>query len=192
MSLPTASLAALLLAGCCAPAFASGTATTKVVNFNFDTTSAGTTAPFSVTKSKIRADFTGGMYGYSVQSASVLGFTPQGFSGNCLYPNTVYASDVGIAFSKPLTAITMKFSPEEYATDSSATMQVSAYLGTTFVGSATAVAPIPGTWPTGTLKYTTSTGTFDHVVVHYKSPPPTGGDWGPVFMLDNIKVTPAP
>jgi hypothetical protein len=183
-----AAAALLALAAASAPA---QTATT-IVTFNFDTASAGTPAPFTLRKGKITAAFTGGLYGYSIQAANVLGFTPKGLAGNCLYPNTVYASDVGITFNHAMTAIQMKFSPEEYATDSSATMQVSAYLGTTFVGSATAVAPVPGTWPTGTLKYATSTGTFDNVVVHYLKAPPTGGDYGPIFMLDVIKATLAP
>jgi hypothetical protein len=30
---------------------------------------------------------------------------------------------------------------------------------------------------------------FDTVVVHYDAPPPTGGDWGPIFMADYMVVT---
>jgi hypothetical protein len=29
-------------------------------------------------------------------------------------------------------------------------------------------------------------------VVHYDAAPPTGGDWGPVFLADNMNVTPVP
>ncbi len=30
---------------------------------------------------------------------------------------------------------------------------------------------------------------FNSVVVHYDSPPPTGGDYGPIFVADNMLVT---
>jgi hypothetical protein len=186
-----APFAAAVLLALAAAASHAQTATT-VVTFNFDTAAVGAPTPFTLKKGQVTAAFTGGLYGYSIQPANVLGFTPKGFAGNCLYPNTVYPSDVGITFNHAMTGIQMKFSPEEYATDSSATIQVSAYLGTTFVGSATAVAPVPGTWPTGTLRYSTTTGTFDNVVVHYLKAPPTGGDYGPIFMLDVIKVALAP
>lgn len=177
-----------------APAARAATATT--VTFTFDTAPTGVSMPFSLTRGHLRADFSApmpGSAGHSIQPANTMGFTPQGFSGNCLYPNSVFPSDVAIAFAKPLTAIRMKYAPEEYATDSSATMQVTAYLGAALVGSAKAVAPVPGTWPLGILKYTAPAGaSFDHVVVHYLSPPPTGGDYGPIFMLDDVKVTLAP
>ena len=32
---------------------------------------------------------------------------------------------------------------------------------------------------------------FNSVVVHYDAPPPTGGDYGPIFMADNMIVTAA-
>ena len=40
----------------------------------------------------------------SGQRADVLGFTPQGFAGYCIYPNTIYLCDLLIAFNQPLTA----------------------------------------------------------------------------------------
>ena len=57
----------------------------------------------------------------------------------------------------------------------------------TLVGTATTNAQA-GTWPTETLRFT-SAQAFNHVVVHYDAPPSTGGDWGPVFMADNMAVT---
>ena len=33
---------------------------------------------------------------------------------------------------------------------------------------------------------------FNEVVVHYQSPPPTGGDYGTIFVADNMTVTPVP
>jgi hypothetical protein len=35
-----------------------------------------------------------------------------------------------------------------------------------------------------------STQPFDNIVIHYDAPPPTGGDYGPIFMADNLVVTP--
>lgn len=135
------------------------------------------------------AHFTSSGSTYSIQSANALGFTPVGFSGYCLYPDSVYASDVLISFNKSLASLSILYSPEEYATDTSCTMEVSAYSGNTLVGTNTATVAVPGTWPTGTLGYTNTMRAFDHVVIHYLWPPPTGGDWGPVFMADNLVVT---
>lgn len=83
------------------------------------------------------------------------------------------------------------YAPQELACDSSATMKVSAYWKNVFVGSNTAVAPNPVTWPTGVLSFSSAQG-FDSVVVHYLSPPPTGGDYGPIFLADNMNVTAVP
>jgi hypothetical protein len=58
----------------------------------------------------------------------------------------------------------------------------------TYVGTSTATADPPGTWPTGTLTFSAPQG-FSSVVVHYDSPPACG-DWGPIFMADNMYVTP--
>ena len=48
--------------------------------------------------------------------------------------------------------------------------------------------PPDGTWPTGTLAFSSSFG-FNRVVVHYERAPGGGGDWGPIFMADNMDVT---
>lgn len=121
----------------------------------------------------------------------MLGFTPAGFSGYCIYPNSVFAADLDIGFSQALTQFSILYAPEEYATDSSATMRVTAYMDGTFIGTSTTTASQPGTWPTATLSFS-SLSAFNSVVVHYESPPPTGGDYGPIFMADNMYVTVAP
>jgi hypothetical protein len=82
------------------------------------------------------------------------------------------------------------YAPEEYATDSSATMRVTAYMNGVLVGTNTAMADPPGTWPTATLSFS-SVQSFNSVVVHYDAPPITGGDYGPIFMADNMYVTAA-
>jgi len=148
-----------------------------------------TPLPLDVSVGSLTAHLSATGEGYSIQRADTLGFTPAGFAGNSIYPSSVFAADLLVSFSEVLTDFSIMFAPEEYACDSSATMRVTAYMGTTFVATATATAPVPGTWPTGVLSITAPQG-FDNVVVHYDSPPPTGGDWGPIFMADNMSVTP--
>ena len=98
------------------------------------------------------------------------------------------AADLLISFTQPLSDFSILYAPEEYACDSSALMRVTAYRNNVFVGTATMTADPPGTWPTATLGISLPLA-FDRVVVHYDSPPPTGGDWGPIFMADNMLVT---
>src|SRR5436190_8475003 len=70
-------------------------------------------------------------------------------------------------------------------------MRVTASMDGTLVGTATTTADPPGTWPTATLAFS-STEPFNDVVLHYDAPPPTGGDWGPIFMADNMLITAVP
>ena len=161
------------------------------VTFDFDNASQYAPLPIDLTVGGITGHFSSGssFYNYSIQRADVLGFTPQGFSGLCIFPSTIYQSDLLVSFDTQLTAASILYAPEEYATDSSCTMRMTAYLGTIFVGTATYQIPIPGTWPSGTLAYS-GTEPFDNIVIHYDAPPPTGGDYGPIFMADNLIVTP--
>ena len=159
------------------------------VLFDFDGTPAHSPLPVTITAGGVTANLTGTGQSFSIQSADVLGFTPYGFGGNCVYPDSVFAADLLISFSQPVTDFSILYAPEEYACDSSARMKVTASWGGRTIGTATATADPPGTWPTATLSFTSLNG-FDHVVVHYDAPPPTGGDWGPIFMADNMRVTP--
>jgi len=70
-------------------------------------------------------------------------------------------------------------------------MRVTAYLSGALVGTATATAANPGTWPSETLAFG-SAQLFDRVVVHYDAHPPTCQDYGPIFLADNMQVTPVP
>ncbi len=159
------------------------------VLFDFDNANPYTPLPITLSVGGITAQFTGTGQGYSIQRANTLGFTPVGFSGNCVYPSSVYTADLRIAFSALLTNFAILYAPEEYACDSSARMRVTAFRDGTQVGSATTNAQA-GTWPTETLRFASAQG-FNSVVVHYDAPPVTGGDWGPVFLADNLMVTPA-
>jgi hypothetical protein len=117
-----------------------------------------------------------------------MGFTPAGFSGLCLYPSSVFASDLTVSFSETLTAFSILYSPQELGCDNSATMRVTAFLGGTQVGTSTTTAPVPGTWPTGTLAISVPGG-FNSVVVHYDARPPTCQDYGVIFLADIMTVT---
>lgn len=160
------------------------------VLFDFDSAAAHSTLPLSLSSDGVTALFSGTGQGFSIQPANTLGFTPSGFSGNCLYPNSVFASDLQISFSQSLTALAILYAPEEYACDSSATLRVTAFMDSTEVGTATMVADPPGTWPSATLSINPAA-PFNNVVIHYDSAPPTGGDWGPIFMADNLSITAA-
>lgn len=158
------------------------------VLFDFDTAPIHSSLPLTLTSDGLTAQFTATGNGFSIQPADTLGFTPVGFSGLCIYPNSVFAADLLISFDQPLSDISILYAPEEYATDASATLKISAYLDSTLVGFATHNNE-PGTWPSGTLSFS-STNAFNNVVIHYAAPPVGGGDYGPIFMADNLVVTP--
>ena len=159
------------------------------VSFDFDVLPQYSSLPAAYTVSGITAQLSASGQGFSIQAAGVLGFTPVGFSGLCIYPNSVYAADLIVTFSTPLTDFSILYAPEEYACDISATMRVTADMNGTFVGTRTTNAQA-GTWPTETLRFT-STNAFNHVVIHYDAPPSGAENWGPIFMADNMAVTPA-
>lgn len=159
------------------------------IQFDFDNAPIYSSMPLNQTTGGITAYFAATGQGFSIQNANVLGFTPQGFAGRCIYPNSIYRADLLIRFSQPLTAFSIMYSPQELGCDNSATMKVTAYLNGTPIGFTTKTAANPGTWPTDTLRCSFTQG-FDSVVVHYDSPPPTCQDYGVIFMADNMEITP--
>jgi hypothetical protein len=167
-----------------------GRAEAQTVLFDFDTAPLHSPLPISLTVGGITANFTATGQGFSIQRADTMGFTPINFSGFCIYPSSVYLADLHVGFSVTLTEFSILYAPSELDCDSSATLRVTAYLDGAFVGTSTTNAQ-PGTWPSETLAFN-STNAFNSVVVHYDQPPVTGGDWGPIFMADNMQVTPAP
>ena len=176
----------LVVAFCTAAAHAS-------VLFDFNSAPLHASLPLDLTVNGITAHFSATGQGFSIQDpASSIGLVPAGFSGYCLVPNSINSSDLLISFpTTTLTAFSILYAPQELATDSSATMRVTAYMNGTLVGTNTAVANPPGTWPSATLSISVPQG-FNSVVVHYDSPPPTGGDYGTIFVADNMIVTAAP
>lgn len=153
--------------------------------FDFDNAPLHTSLPIDLTIDGLTAHFTGG---YSIQRADALGFTPAGFVGYCVYPNSVFAADLTVDFSASLTDFSIMYSPQELGCDDSARLRVSAFMNGVQVGTATATAPNPGTWPTGTLSIHVMQG-FNRAVVHYDAPPPTCQDYGVIFLADNMLVT---
>lgn len=176
----------LVIVACLVSALPAG-----AVLFDFDNAPLHAPFPIDLTVGGITAHLAGCSYNYSIQEAGVLGFTPAGFSGYCVYPSSVYLCDLSIGYSVALTDFSIMFAPEEYGCDTTARMRVTAYLNGVYVGTNTAQADSAGTWPTGTLSFHSATG-FDSVVIHYDAPPPFGCDWGPIFMADNMNVTALP
>jgi hypothetical protein len=127
------------------------------------------------------------------------GMLPTGFSGLGMNPNSVFIADLMVSFFDAstssvldLSAVSFMIAPQELACDTSSTIRMFAYRGTnlvTFVD-ATAQGDV-FTWPTITPSIT-SAQPFDNIVVHFQAGPPSGGDWGPIFVADNLRVTPVP
>ena len=156
--------------------------------FTFDDAPAYTSLPISLISDGLGAYFTATGSGFSIQHANALGFTPAGFEGNCVYPNSVFPADLVADFSEPLTFFSIMYSSQELGCDDSARMRVTAFMDGVEVGTATTTAPVPGTWPTGTLSITVPGG-FNQAVVHYDARPPTCQDYGVIFLADNLTVT---
>src|SRR6266568_3077823 len=73
-------------------------ASAQKVLFNFDNAARYTPFPISLTAGGITAHFSATGQGYSIQDANTMGFTPQGFSGNVIYPSSVFQADLLIKF----------------------------------------------------------------------------------------------
>jgi len=159
--------------------------------FDFDDAPLHTGLPIDLTSGGVTAHLSGTGSSYSVQRADALGFAPAGFFGYCLYPGGVFAADLHVAFSEPMSDFSILYSPQELGCDDSATLRVTAFLGGAQVGTQTTTAENPGTWPSATLALNVPSG-FDSVVVHYDARPPTCQDWGPIFLADNMTVSLSP
>jgi hypothetical protein len=168
---------------------ATGHASGQGLLFDFESATLHAPLPIDVNNDGISAHLSATAQEFSVQDpSSIIYFTPAGFSpSQAICPSSINAADLMVSFNTILSDFSILFAPQELACDDTATMRVTGYLGTTFVATATAQAPSPGTWPTGTLTLNAPQG-FDNVVVHYDARPPTCGDWGPIFMADNMTV----
>ncbi len=156
--------------------------------FDFDNGPVSVSLPLTYTQSGISATLSGG---FSMQPYGSVGLAPAGMSGIYIFPNSVFPADLFVDFSRTLVDFSILYSPQEIGCDTSATMRVTAFLNGAEVGTATATAPVPGTYPTGTLPITVPGG-FNSVVVHYDHRPLTCQDYGPIFLADIMTVTMLP
>lgn len=158
------------------------------VLFDFNNAPLYSSLPINLTVSGITAHFSATGQGYSVQNANVLGFTPQGFDGRILYPNSINYSDIIIQYDQVISDFSIMYACQELGCDDAATMRVTAYMNGVFAGTSTKTARFPGTWPVDTLRCSIPSG-FNKVVVHYDSRPPTCQDYGVIYLADNMRVT---
>jgi hypothetical protein len=172
----------------CAAAIAAGSASAQSVLFDFNNAPLHSSLPIDQLAGGITAHLSATGQGFSIQDGSAPVF-PQGFSGRDIYPNSIYAADLLVGFDHTLVDFSILYAPQEIACDDSATMRVTAYMNGTLVGTNTMTATNPGTWPVDTLSCSFLQG-FNSVVVHYDSHPPTCQDWGPIFLADDMRVTP--
>lgn len=163
----------------------------QTVLFDFDNAPLYTSLPIYQTSGGITARLSATGQGYSIQNANVLGFTPPGFSGRIIYPNSINIADLLVHFDQAITDFSIMYACQELGCDDAATMRVRAFLNGVYVGTNTRTATFPGTWPVDTLRCSFPQG-FDSVIVHYDAPPPTCQDYGTIFIADNMRVTPVP
>lgn len=161
------------------------------VLFDFNNAPIFTSLPIYQTSGGITAHLLATGQGYSIQNANVMGFTPPGFNGRIIYPNSINLADLIIGFDQTLTDFSIMYACQELGCDDAATMKVTAFMNGAYVGFSTRTATFPGTWPVDTLRCIFPQG-FDSVVVHYNNPPPTCQDYGTIFMADNMRVTASP
>jgi len=157
----------------------------NAVTFDFDSGPQYSSLPLDLTVNGVTAHFTGG---YSIQQVGTVGISPAGFSGLCLFPSSVFQSDLGIGFSETMTDFSILYAVDELGCDTSARMRVTAYMNGAFVGTNTMVAPVPGSYPSATLGIVAPTG-FNSVVVHWDAPGTLCQDYGPIFLADIVTLT---
>jgi hypothetical protein len=164
----------------------------QTVLYDFENATPGSGLPLNLTVFGLTAQFTAsGLGGYYIQQPqNTILVTPVGFSGNALIPSSIYGADLHIGFSRMLTGFSILYAPQELACDTSATIRVTAFKNGTQVGTTTTNAQA-GTWPSETLQFNSTQG-FNSVVVHYDRAPTSGGDYGVIFVADNVNATLAP
>lgn len=151
------------------------------VAYDFDGGPYSVSLPLDYTANGVVAHFTGG---YSTQAVGTVGISPSGFSGYMLYPNSVFASDLGIRFSEAMKYFSVSAATGDLVCDTSSRLRATGYLGGVAVGTNTLVPP-QGAYPAGTLTLAVPAG-FDSVVVHWDGPGVACQDYGPILFADNV------
>ncbi|MBK9403525.1 MAG: hypothetical protein IPN57_03145 [Ignavibacteria bacterium] len=81
--------------------------------FDFDNAPLYTSLPINLTVNNITAHLSATGQGYSIQNANVMGFTPQGFAGRIIYPNSINLSDLLISFDQTLSEFSIMYACQE-------------------------------------------------------------------------------
>ncbi len=160
------------------------------VLFTFDNAPPYTPLPLNVVVDGLTASLSATGQGYSIQSAGAVPVVPVGFSGNFIYPSSIYGADLIVAFDQPITAFSIQYATYELACDDSATVRVTASMNSTYVGTNTANAtPLcVCTYTVNTLAFS-SPQAFNHVVIRYDQRPATCQDYVGIIFMDNMQVT---
>ena len=159
---------------------------TVLFDLDTGTPGLGSGLPFDQTVGGITAQFSSPSgNAFSLQSDGTTFFHLSQFSGKYLYPNNQNRNVLSIAFSRPLTGVSVVFATVEYQDNAEvpSIIQLTAHSGPTPVGTATARGAYLGdTYPMGTLTFSSTAQPFDEVdiVVPYT---PVGTT---VFLADNI------
>jgi hypothetical protein len=168
----------------------------QTATFDFDSGTPmlfpGQNVPFDQISGGLTAHFTSptiGAGGFSVQNDASTHFQLSQFSGNYLYPNTVYNPALDIQFSQPLSRIFLTFATADFQqVEIPTTIQLTAYedsTATPAVGSATAHGTYAAdTMPMGTLSFT-SAQPFNVVEITIPYAPMAASG----FLVDNISVS---
>jgi hypothetical protein len=126
--------------------------------------------------------------GFSLQSASTTFYHLSQFSGNYLYPNSVYNPNLAIAFDQPISSLTFTYATADFGqNETPTTVEVIAYQGSTVVGSASShgIFYMGDTMPQGTLTFDGAGQTFDRVLIQIPYAPLAASD----MLIDNVVVT---
>lgn len=172
----------------------SGNAVTVTFDFDNGTPALfrGQSTPFDQTSSEVSAHFSSptlGAGGFSVQSDASTQYHLSQFSGQYLWPNSVYNPALDIQFGQQLSSITFTFATADFQqVEVPTTVQLTAYADSTAappVGSATAHGTYAGdTMPMGSLTFS-SVHPFNVVEITIPYAPQAASG----FLVDNVTVT---
>src|SRR5947209_4044137 len=87
-------------------------AAAQSIVFDFENATLHSPLPIELTVGGLTAQVSATGQGFSIQRADTMGFTPAGFSGNCIYPSSVFAADLIIRFSERLIGFSVLYAPQ--------------------------------------------------------------------------------
>jgi hypothetical protein len=146
----------------------------------FSQTSGGVTATFSSPQGPA----------FSVQTDGTTHYRMSQFSGNYLWPNSIYRNALDIRFDRPIVGVTLTFATVDYPDNAEipADLQLAAYDASTgtLIGTASAHGSYLGdTYPMGTLSFVSAGPPFDFIELVVPAQP----QGTTAFLADNFTVT---